>query len=473
MADEQDGQNVHRSEPVTPKQSEDAQKEGVPVSTQEQESTLETSNFNNENLQVVVTKYPNCQIKFEITVQPQAVEAAYAKATKNVKKEVSLPGFRKGKVPDRLIMEKFESAIQKEWVDLTLQTAFNEAIHLTNLHPLREGNIKRPIVHECSREKGANFTIEFEVRPQIPDIRFEDLKIRQAVLAPITEKDRERALHQVANQFTTYEPAPEDTTVQENEFADLDIEVFENGVPRKIIENQRTQINEEGLPKWVFNKVIGLKKGESAEGETEQDPVQHVPDFKPTAFRVTVNAIYKGETPPLDDALAQRVGLKTLDELKTKISEKLDKETHERISDIEMNELEQVLLNQYSFDLPRSLIDKNKRSRLNDYINQLKKDNQEGYLQSNRKEIEQSVENATIHQLQLFFILRKVAADHQIDVTQEDISQELTHQISLIPSGRSFLDYNDKEHMRDQLYVVALDRKVKQFLLDKATRVKG
>lgn len=443
------------------------------MSTQEKDATLTTQTFKNENLQVVVSRHPNCQVKFEITVQPEAVKAAFAKAAKNVKREVSLPGFRKGKAPDHMITEKFGSAIEKEGVDITLQTAFNEAIHLTNLHPLREGNIKRPLVHECSLEKGASFSIEFEVRPQIPEIHFSDLKIKQVPLTAITEKDEERALHQVANQFTTYEAAPEGTTVEPNEFADLDIEVIENGTPRKVIENQRTQINEEGIPKWVLNKVIGLKAGESAEGETEQDPEHHVPDFKPTQFRVTVKALYKGETPALDDALATRVGLKTMDELKTKIKEKLEREAQDKSSEDEMTQLEQLLLQKYQFDLPRSLIDANKKSRLNDYLNQLRSQNQDGYIQSNRRQIEQSVENATVHQLQLFFILRKVAAENQIEVTQEDIGQELTHQISLMQSGRSFLDFNDREHMRDQLQTIALDRKVKQFLLDKATRVNG
>ena len=46
-------------------------------------------------------------------------------------------------------------------------------LHLTHIHPLKDGQIKRPVVHECTVEKGAHFTIEFESRPAIPKVNVE------------------------------------------------------------------------------------------------------------------------------------------------------------------------------------------------------------------------------------------------------------------------------------------------------------
>ncbi|WP_068467212.1 trigger factor [Candidatus Protochlamydia phocaeensis] len=436
------------------------------MSTQETEVGVQT--VSNDNLSVQVTKKPRCQIKFDITVAPAAVEAAYHKALKAINKEVNIPGFRKGKAPDQIVLERYGASVQKECVDIVLQTAFNEAIQLTHLHPLKDGNIKRPVVHECSREKGAHVVIEFEARPVIPTVQPEDLKLKKVQPNPITEEDRQNALQQVLLQFTTYEPI-EDRGVQENDFVDLDVTVLENP-PRQIIDNQRTQVNQAGLPSWMREKVIGLKAGESAEGQTEQNPDHPNPDFQSVPFRVTVKAVWQGQSPAVDDELAKKVGLQTIDELHQKIEERLKNEVQDEAYKQEVQELEQQLVEKYPFDLPQSYIDANKQSRLDDYLKQLESRNQEDYAQQNYEQIEKMIEQSTFHHLQLFFLLRKVAADNHVEVTNDEVSEELSRQIALLPSGRSQIDiYSDKQQLREQLYNLALDRKIKQFLLDKAT----
>jgi trigger factor len=438
------------------------------VSTQETESDV-PSNFNNDNLSVTVTKKPHCQMKFDIKVNPLAVEAAYQKALKNVNKEVSLPGFRKGKAPEAMIMEKYSSVIQKELIDLALQTAFNEAIQLTHIHPLKDGNIKRPIVHECSREKGAHFTIEFEARPLIPSIQVDDLHIQKTTPRSITDQDRKNALHNLVLQFTEYDPI-EDRPAQENDFVNLSVTILDEN-PREVIHNQRTEINATGLPAWLRKKVIGLRANESAEGMTEQDPTlteEPDPNFQSLPFRVTVHAIWEGKLPAVDEELAKRVGLQSVEELEKKIGERLEQEAQEEAFKSNVQAIEQLLVEKYPIDLPQTYIDANKEVRLNDYLMQLEKEGRD-YSKEDYKQLDKAVERSTIYQLQLFFILHKLAADQNITVSNEELSQELTRQVALISSGRSNIDFNDREKLQEQLHNLALDRKIKQFLVDKAT----
>jgi trigger factor len=422
------------------------------VSTQETESDIHSTE-SNDNLSVTVTKRPHCQIKFDIKVKPQAVDAAYLKALKNVNKEVTVPGFRKGRAPDNLILEKYASAIQKEFIDLVLQTGFNEAIRLTHLHPLKDGNIKRPIVHECSREKGAHFTIEFEARPIMPSIKLDDLQIKKVTLPPITDQERDNALQNLLLQFTTYDPI-EDRPVQEDDFINVSVAILGEH-PREVIRNQRTQVNAKGLPAWLLQKVIGLRAGESAEGMTEQDLklTQPDPDFQSLPFRVTVHSIWQGHLPAVDDELAKRVGLQSIEDLHKKIDERLNQEIQEDTFKQEIQAIEQLLVEKYPIDLPQSYIDANKDVRLSDYLEQLEKE-QRDYSQEDYKQIEQSI------------LLRKIASDYNITIDNQDISQELTRQIALIPSGRSNIDFNNKEKLKEHLYNLALDRKIKEFLID-------
>jgi trigger factor len=435
------------------------------VSTPETEVDVNT--VSDENLTVKVTKQPNCQVKFEISVQPPAVAAAYAKAIKNVSKEVSVPGFSKGKAPESFIKEKYGSVIQKEWFDVVVQTGFNDAIQLTHLHPYKEGNIKRPYLQECSLEKGAKFTIEFETRPQIPSIRLEDLNLNKIETKAITEKQEADALYQVQHQFTTYEPV-NDRPVQEGDFVDLDLDILEP-FPKKVINDARLEVSERGLPIWIREKIIGLKAGESVDGETQPDDDQPAENFKPTPFRAHIHAIWKGETPQADDELAKRVGLQTLDELKQKIRERLEREAKEDAFQAQINQLELHLLEKYHVDLPRSIIDQNKQVRLQEYMNQLQQENGEEFTKANQGQIEEVVERNTTCGLQVFFLLHKLAAEQNIQVSDQEIAEELNRQIALIPSGKSQINiYGDKDEMRNQVYNLALNRKIREFLLEKA-----
>ena len=98
-----------------------------------------------------------------------------------------------------------------------------------------------------------------------------------------------------------------------------------------------------------------------------------------------------------------------------------------------------------------------KKSRLDHYLQQLEKENRD-YTKEDYQQIDQMIEKSTIYRLQLIFLLHKVASDHNISVTQEDLSQELTRQIALMSSGRNTIDFSgkDRDKLQEQLHNLAL-----------------
>ena len=434
------------------------------------ETAHEAQSFSNENVNLTVTRLPNCKVKFDIVVRPSAVEAAQVKAIKNIRKEVSIPGFRKGKAPEAFIMNNYASVIEKEWKDIALETAFQEAMALANIYPLKEGNITRPLIHEFSKEKGASYTIEFETRPIIPAIDMSKIILKTETFHTITEEDRHNALHNYRLQFATYDEVT-DRAVQEGDFVNIDIDFIQGESLKRVVDNQRAQVAKEGLPEWVAKKVIGLNGGETAEGETEQNAKDPDPEFVSNPYRVTIRSIWQGNLPELDDELAKKAGLETAEELQTKINEKIEVDLEEEINEKKEQKLLQFLLANYEVEIPQSIIDKNKQERLNSYMQRLKKDGEHA-SPANIKQLTGALEQFTKSQLQLEFLLHKVVEDHHIEVTQQDISQELTRQINLMSTGKSILNFESGEDsLRNQLHNLAFDRKVKQFLLDKVVFV--
>src|ERR1700728_4484173 len=131
-----------------------------------------------DHLSVIMTRKPGCHVKLEISVDPEATNAAYLKAVKSVNKEISIPGFRKGKAPDHLIIQRFEKYITKEWYDNLVNIAFLEFLEHSKLYPFNQGSksIKKAEIKNATRENGAHALIEYECQPTVPAINFSDIQ---------------------------------------------------------------------------------------------------------------------------------------------------------------------------------------------------------------------------------------------------------------------------------------------------------
>lgn len=155
-----------------------------------------------------------------------------------------------------------------------------------------------------------------------------------------------------------------------------------------------------------------------------------------------------------------------MDELYIKINERLEEQSQEDAFRSQIESINKLLIEKYPLELPQSYIDADKEAHLNDYVKQLG-DEVETMSAKDFEKISESVEKNSLYHLQLFFLMRKIAAENNIQVNNEDITHELTRQINLMSSGRNNIDLSDREGLKEQLYNIAFDRKIKKFLIDR------
>ena len=89
----------------------------------------------NENIRVDYNFHPGCVVEMNVTVSQKGSEAAYHKAMKEIRKEVSLPGFRKGHVPEDILTKNFSKQIEENFVDVLRSVSFTEASKLVKKAP--------------------------------------------------------------------------------------------------------------------------------------------------------------------------------------------------------------------------------------------------------------------------------------------------------------------------------------------------
>lgn len=426
-----------------------------------------------EHLDVILTRKPGCHIKLEITVSPEATRAAYTKAVKAVNKEISIPGFRKGKAPEAMVVQRFEPQIKKEWHDILLNTSFSEILSATHLYPYAsiEKSIKRAEIKNVSKENGAQLLLEYEAHPKIPSVDIEAFQLKPVITSEVTPDAIEETFHQIQLKLGTWDKIT-DRPVQEGDFVDLDIEALENP-PRSICQDMRFEVVQGRMGNWMKKLVIGKSINDTFEAMSEKEesmPIEAEESFKPTLCRITIKAIMTSALPPLDDELAKKVGLQTIDELKPKVEQDLQKRAEDERKDQLRAQIENILLEKYDFDIPASLIATQMKETLSHKLAELRKhEHSKEHLQAMAKEIEANTSVELQRAYRLYFLTRKIAEENNIGVFENELMNEMFKQM-MLPEGQGIVNQGmNTDEVRSKLFVNVLSKKVLDFLAEKAS----
>jgi len=424
------------------------------------------TDYKNDNLRVEAKQLPGCQVTLTIRVSPKATLAAHHKAVKAINKEVSLPGFRKGKAPEPMILKNYGSYVEQEWKEILVQTAFQEAVKLTKLYPLNENAIKKPHLKSISKQEGAKLEIEFESAPKVPEIPHEELQLKRVEREEVTEQQLNQSLENIQVHHAIWHEV-EDRAVREGDYIDVDIQDEDN--PENIIcKDTRFEVAEGKIGDWMRKIVIGKKLNEVVTGISE--PSEELKDkslFTPTNCKITIKAIKTATLPEIDDELAKKVGLANVDQLKEKVSTNLNDSADKKVRQQLREQLEQLIIEKFPFDVPASLVKKEVANRLEARKAELKKSgNTSDQIEKKIDELRSQVESETKKAFQLFFIARQIGDQNNISVTQNELVKELMMQMY---TRESAVDSSlDSEEVRTNAYISLLSQKVFDFLVSRA-----
>lgn len=451
-------------------------------------SNTPSQNYKNENVSVDVERLPGCLIKLDISVSPKASKAAYTQAIKAINKEVSIPGFRKGKAPEAMVLQSFEKHIEKEWHEVLIQTSFQEALALTKLYPYSRESVKRPNLKKASKEEGSQVQIEFEAAPEIPKINPQDFQLKTKHRKEVTENDVEEYLKTLQLHNAKWEDIT-DRPIAEGDYVDLDIDSLdEPGF--KICENARFVIEHGKTGEWLRKLVIGLTTGQTVEGVSEKedhacgecategsDHAHHhhheQADFKPTKCKITVKAVKNPVLPEFNDEFAQKVGAQNIQDLKEKVKHELNNKADNQVQEDLRNQVQSQLLEHYKFEIPRSLIEHEKSFRVQNKAKELTDSHaSKEQLKEELHKIEQEVTHKLDTDFRMFFLARKLAEENNIHVQQDEIVQELMRHMWLNKmSYESLIDESmDPNEVKSRIYVNVLTQKVLNFIVEKAQK---
>jgi len=377
---------------------------------------------------------PKSKVKLTITVPNSEMDGYLKMGLGKLKKDVEIKGFRAGKAPDKMVIEKLgEQRIASEALDLALPETYLRAITKEQIVPLEPPKIS---IKQFEKEKDLIYEVEVSVIPVVTLPNLKNIKIKKNNIK-VEEEEIERALKDLRKRMATFEDKME--AAAKGDFVELD---FEGSVDRVKLDkltskNHPMVLGETSLIPGFEEQVIGIKKGDEKEFKLtlpKNHPDKNVAG-KVAEFKIKANAVKKIILPEIDQKFAEKLGSKNVENLWAKFSEAIKKqkeEVEERRSELEMVkdiagkikvEMPEVLVNQ---ELERLISDIAARVQaqgmpFEDYLKNVKKE---------KKDLENELRDQALENVKIGLTLAEIGRKEKIEVTDHEIENEKKRMIN-------------------------------------------
>ncbi|MFB7667971.1 trigger factor [Kitasatospora sp. NPDC056138] len=371
------------------------------------------------------------RVRLTVEVPFEELKPSLDAAYKKINQQVTVPGFRKGKIPAKVIDQRFgRAAVLEEAVNDALPRFYTQAVDEGKIEVLGQPEITDIEGVEKIADGGdLKFTAEVDVRPEItlPDFAAIEVTVDPIV---VEDADVEKSLEQLRERFSSVKDveraAAEGDVVIVDLEAKVDGEVPEDGTATGV----SYEIGSGRLLDGIDEAVVGLSAGESKTFTTELKGGTQA--GKSSEVTVTVTAVQEKELPELDDEFAQLASeFDTLDELKDDSRKRLERmrefdqatQAQERVLD--------ELLKLVEMEYPEKLLkDEIETRRHNLEHHQLEPMglNLETYLATQGKTLEEfqaETEEQAKKGIKTQFVLDEIVAKEELGVNQEELTEHL------------------------------------------------
>ncbi len=393
-----------------------------------------TQTLHNENVRFTIHHKPACIVEFDVEALEPLVKSAHKKATRTISKEVIFPGFRKGKAPEEMVLKNYAKEVDKEWQQEIANACFRECEQLAKI-PVLHRDAKITYNLKSHSQNGALLVLSLETEPKVPQIDPKQLELKPVKRPEVNEAKIEETLRQTLLFFANWQHV-HDRPIQEGDFVLLDVDVIEDHPPTPLFTHTRFEVTEKSMAKWMRDLVIGKNTGDSIEGISVPDEDASKEDkeeLKPKKVRIAIKSIDVATLPVLNDEFAQKLGASSVDDMRAKITDLLNKQADAHVQEAKREQVNEFLLTRYPFDLPATLIEKETQFR----FRQLLQDTDfqkywENLSSEERKKIIQTVYQQSEKAVKMFYLCRKIVSDASIRISAADIPPPASSALELL-----------------------------------------
>ncbi|MDC9727195.1 MAG: trigger factor [Candidatus Thioglobus sp.] len=386
------------------------------------------------------------------------------KSLKTMASQVSIDGFRKGKVPVSMVKQRFGDNAKSEAVNEIVNETLVEALTEVKLSPAA-----RPTVTKIDSEGETEFfyTVEFEVFPTIEMADFSGLEIDQ-IEVDITKADEDRTLNGLQEQLTEYKAVKRKSKAGDRLALDfvgtIEGEKFEGGEATdfKLVLGKGTMIP------GFEDSVTGVEAGKTVELDVNfPDDYQatHLAG-KPVKFSISVNEVGSPKLPKLDAEFAKKFGEDTMDKLLVSMKEQMRTEINGRIEQLNKDAIFGALAGANEFDVPQGSIDGEAQNLLAEM-----KDRMQQQGQSAPDDMPATVFNDEAERrVKLGLMVSQIASDNNMVASMEQIDEKIAEMSQAYgENAQQMVDYyNEDVSRKSSVELMIVEKMVQDKILEGA-----
>ena len=375
-------------------------------------------------------KQEHSVVALTIEITKAELEAAKDKAFKKSGKNITVPGFRKGKAPRKMIEKLYgEGVFFEEAFNILYPEAMEMAVEKSGIKPVGRADVD---LGDPAEEGGLTIIAKVPVEPEVELGEYKGIEAEKETVK-VLQADVKAELNRMAQRFARTETV--DRKAKKNDTVDIDFEGFVDGVP---FEGGKAEHHELTLGSGAFipgfeDQLIGCKAGDEKDVVVTFPEEYHAKELagKEATFKCKVHKVEETILPEIDDEFAKDVSdtCETLDDLKKEITERLKAERQEAADNAFEEKVLDAVIDGMKADIPAAMIDAQVDTIVQDFGYRLQMQGMglEQYLKMTGTEMgafRAMFKAQAERQVKTRLALQKVADLENIAVTEQEIADE-------------------------------------------------
>ena len=372
-----------------------------------------------------------------IIIDKKIIQEELDKKLLKLQSEVSLRGFRPGKVPPSVIKSQFGKAIYGEVIDKILHESSNKALEDKKIKAAGQPKIDLKTFGEG---KDLNYTLEVDSYPEVNLATFEKYTANEYSIK-IENKSIDEKIKEIAKNNKTF--SDKDQKSEKGDLVIFDYNALVDGEKFEGSEGKNTRlvIGEDLFLKGFDEKLIGVKKEENKTIEVslpENYPKKELANKK-AKFECKIINVQKPNETKIDDTFAKNLGAKDLPDLKSLVEKQISAQHKQTLDSITKKEILDQIEKLHQLDLPKNLVEKEVQLM----THKLKKEEIEKHKFKNLKIAESRIK--------LGLVLNEYGEKNNLKVLDDEVKAEIQKQIKGMPGQEKMvLDYYEKNASASQ-----------------------
>lgn len=369
--------------------------------------------------------------KLTIEASAEDFEKAVDKAYQKNKNKLSVPGFRKGKVPRKMIEKMYGNTVfYEEAANILIPSAYAKAID-----ECTEEVVSQPKIEVVQIEAGKPFifTAEVALKPEVTLGAYKSVEIEK-VDTTVTEEEIDEAVNR-ERESNARTISVEDRAVQDGDMVVLDFEGFMDGAAFEggKGENYSLTIGSGTFIPGFEEQLIGAEIDKEITVNVTFPEDYHAEELKGknAEFKCTIKEIKEKELPELDDEFASDVSeFDTMEEYREDLKKQLTKQKEETAEEEKGDKVVEAIIASSQMDIPEAMIETQQRQMAEDFARRIQMQGLsfEQYLQFTgltRADFMEQMKPQTLKRIQSRLVLCAIAKAENIEATEEEYQEEI------------------------------------------------